>query len=170
MSIKFKPIVPKKKFNKDAFTDALAVVPVQISEFMTNDFDKTHNNWSATSQPQTIVKISRKSNGFSSALVELKGLIYMWVHGGTKPHIIRPVRAKMLKFQSGYKAKTKVGRLASRSGGSFGPTVSSDGVEHPGFKGRFWDKIVAKRAEKKLPKLTEKAMNNGAKKSGHIFK
>lgn len=171
MPIKFKPIVPKKKFNEDAFINSLTTVPTDISTFMTNDFDKTHNNWSAKSQPQTIVKVERKSNGILSALVELKGKVYSILHQGiNKRYPIVAKRAKMLKFQGGYKAKTKVGRLASRGGGSFGPTEFKEAVIHPGFPGRFWDKLVAVRAEKKLVKLTEKAMNNGTKKSGHIFK
>ena len=63
---------------------------------------------------------------------------------GGKPYPIVPVRAKALRFQTGYKAKTSLGSaIGSLPGGPFGPTRYSKGVIHPGIKPRnITEKIV----------------------------
>lgn len=82
---------------------------------------------------------TKLSNG-RVTIVGTKDPIFNFVDGGTKEHLIFPVRAKMLVFQWGgkgsYKAKTSPGVIGSGPGGPTGPIVRSKGVVHPGTKAR----------------------------------
>lgn len=93
--------------------------------------------------------------------------IYGYVDQGTRPHVIRPVKAKALRFQSGYKAKTIPGVIGSQNGGSFGDTVFSKGVQHPGNAPRNFSKEIEKIWTPRFKRAMEAAMSQVAKASGH---
>lgn len=85
--------------------------------------------------------------------------IYEFVDQGTRAHLIKPRRAKRLKFFTGGSPKTSPGVIGSRSGspGSQGP-IYAKGVRHPGTKARgFTEKISAKR-QAELPALINAAI------------
>lgn len=86
--------------------------------------------------------------------------IYGYVSDGTKPHVIKPVRAAALAFQANYAAKTTPRVIASRPGGSFGPTVFSQGVMHPGFPGRDFPEVINDKWEKEWPTQLQRAINS----------
>lgn len=77
--------------------------------------------------------------------------IYGYVTRGTRPHVIRPRRARALRFQSGYQRKSIPRVIASRSGGSFGPVVYSQEVHHPGTEGTHVDQKIADKWERQWP-------------------
>jgi len=63
--------------------------------------------------------------------------IWYYVDLGTKPHIIMPVTAPKLRFQTNYVPKTvPVARYNVGPGKAFGRWVTRDMVFHPGNKGR----------------------------------
>lgn len=94
--------------------------------------------------------------------------IYGYVSEGTKgPYKIRPKRAKALVFQSGYTAKTKPGGLFAVTGGSFGETVHTQEVTHPGIEARDFPKEVAKFIDPYMTGRMQEAMKSAAEKSGH---
>ena len=74
--------------------------------------------------------------------------IYTYLEYGTRPHTIRPKRAKALRFMSGFRPKTTPGSLWSGAGGSFGDRVYAGAVRHPGTKPRRWLPIIQRRAQK----------------------
>lgn len=71
--------------------------------------------------------------------------IYTYVDQGTKPHIIKPVRAKLLRFKTGYKAKTlpNPARTVAGGGVATGPEVRAKLVHHPGSEAREFSKTIA---------------------------
>lgn len=70
--------------------------------------------------------------------------IYTYVDLGTRPHTITPRGPWMLRFQEGYKPKTKPGALRSGRGGPTGAFVRAKSVEHPGIKPRGFTKRIPK--------------------------
>lgn len=68
---------------------------------------------------------------------------YRLVNAGAKPHIIRPRKAGMLRFRTGYKAKSRPHLIGSFAGGKFGDYISTNSVSHPGFEAREFDKTIA---------------------------
>lgn len=88
--------------------------------------------------------------------------IWIFVDRGTKPHEIRPKRARKLKFPSGkYVPKTLPRPARTVSGG--GKTVGGDGpifadvVKHPGSEGRNFTKEIAEDIEPDFKRVTENA-------------
>ena len=128
------------------------------------DFEKTTATWSK--KPEFEMLISLTGPG-PVLLVGTDDEIYGYVSKGTRPHPIRPRRAKRLRFQSGYKAKTQPGVIGSTMGGSFGPTVFSLGVMHPGTAARKFEETIRKKREKWFKRQMEAAMSRAAAKSGN---
>ena len=66
-----------------------------------------------------------------------------WLEEGTKAHIIRPKRrGGMLHFRTGFKPKTKVGKLKSGRGSRGRSWAHARQVRHPGTKPRLWRQKV----------------------------
>lgn len=86
--------------------------------------------------------------------------IYGYVSEGTKPHRIVPVNAASLAFPANYAAKTTPRVIASRPGGSSGPTVFSKGVMHPGFPGRDFPEVINDKWEREWPAQLQRAINS----------
>lgn len=107
-----------------------------------HDFERTTNGW-RTDVKFTIQKAKTSANGITgSAGTDNK--IYGYVNDGTRPHIIRPKRAKALRFRSGYRPKTRFRTLISVSGaGAYGPYAYAQVVHHPGTKPREFDYTIA---------------------------
>lgn len=96
-----------------------------------------------------IKHIVRVSSSGVIIVVKVNDVPYLWVALGTKRHPISPVRARRLVFSLGYKAKSTPGSLAASSGGSFGSTVYSMGIEdHPGIKARDFHRVAFAEIEK----------------------
>jgi len=68
---------------------------------------------------------------------------FMYVEEGTRPHIIRARIARMLRFQTGFIAKTKPGQIASGVGARFGPFARAKQVMHPGNAPRHISETIA---------------------------
>lgn len=166
MPVIFKAITPKR-FNNKAFVAALEREARPYADGVRRDYEKTFQNWKAEDKPRLTVDINVNLNGGVSVEIDVDGEIYTYVHEGTRPHRIRPKRAKRLAFRSGYKAKTLPGRIASVTGGPFGETVFSRGVQHPGFEGRKFSKLIIQKWRGPFYKAMQRALNKGAKESGH---
>lgn len=76
--------------------------------------------------------------------------IYYFVEKGTYPHPIVARRASLLKFRTGYRAKTRVRTIGSFPGGKFGPFTYRRWVMHPGFRGRAFSGTIARKRRKYL--------------------
>ena len=130
---------------------------------------QTTENWQGE-KPQFKEKISL-AGGDTTLLVYPDGSEkavnkWNWLNEGTKPHVIVPKRAKMLRFQSGYTAGSTPNSLRTRRSRSFGETVYAKRVNHPGIKARNWTILVLK--ERYVPYRTSmnEALEKGLKKGG----
>lgn len=77
---------------------------------------------------------------------------------GSRPHVIRPRNAKSLRFQTGYRAKTRKGVIGSTSGGASGSVVHSKSVNHPGFEPRELVKAVQEQMDITMERLVDEAL------------
>lgn len=74
--------------------------------------------------------------------------IFGYVDRGTKPHIIRPVRAKRLAFRSQYSAKTTpIANFDVGTGRATGPMQYRAEVNHPGNEARDFVAFAMLEAE-----------------------
>lgn len=136
------------------------------------EFEKTTATWEKPIKFESIVGLRRTPPG-PELLVFTDNEIYGYVNDGTRPHPIFPVRAKALAFQWGgkgsYTPKTTPRVIGSKTGGPSGPMVYRPYVQHPGTKGRHFDKEIEKLMRPRFKRAMEKAMSDARKKSGHAI-
>jgi len=128
------------------------------------DFEKTTSTWKTNVAFDIVTDLDPKG---PQVLVGTDNEIYGFVDKGTKPHSIRPKRARILRFQSGYKAKTSVNKIGASSGGPFGDNVFARSVNHPGTKARNFTSILQKKWQSIFKRRMEKAMRKARTVSGH---
>jgi len=134
-------------------------------EFMRRDFEKTTKSW----KHKPVFEVLVEAGPPAVVLVTTDDKNYSYVDLGTEEHIILPVKAKVLKFSSGYKAKTTPGVIGSSAGGPFGADVFSRGVIHPGNAPRNFSKEIAKEWKPKFKNRMQTAMGRAAQASGHAL-
>ncbi len=83
--------------------------------------------------------------------------IYGYVTSGTRRHIIRPKRARLLAFRGGYRSKTRRRVLGSHKGGATGGWRFAKQVMHPGTEPREFPQEIAKRRRRNLRNFTIRA-------------
>ena len=83
---------------------------------------------------------------------------FIYVELGTEPHTIRARFAPMLKFQTGFIAKTKPRQLMSGPGARFGDWASKLEVQHPGNEPRNVSIEIAKRVQPYLVRYIAQAI------------
>lgn len=115
------------------------------------DHEKTVSTWSR--KPRFTVKVSARE-----IEVRTDDEIWGYVDRGTKPHVIRPKRARMLRFQGGYAAKTRPGSIIAGNGGASGPVVWAKEVQHPGTKARGFSRRLRAKWKEKYPRDMQKAI------------
>ncbi len=138
----------------------------KIGNAMKRDFLETTKTWEH--KVEFSIDVSTKGQG-PAVLVGTDDEIYGYVNDGTPPHIIRPVHAKMLRFATGYAAKTSPGVLASGSGGASGSIAYAKIVHHPGTKARNFDKVIADKWQSRFKSEMEDALREFRKESGHAI-
>jgi hypothetical protein len=80
--------------------------------------------------------------------------VFGYVDKGTKAHIIKAKKGKLLKFRTGYKAKTRPNNSRFKGPGkATGGWRSAKRVKHPGTKARNFSRILANRWSKEGVKL-----------------
>lgn len=77
--------------------------------------------------------------------------IFGYVDEGTRPHVITIKNGRVLRFRTGYTAKTTPGKIGSGAGGPSGGFAYAKSVNHPGFKGRDFTGKVEKQVQGTLP-------------------
>lgn len=135
---------------------ALIAALKRTNKQMEKEFKKTTRTWKGKpdiySTPPVVT-----AEGLESA-TGTDNQIYEYVAKGTKPHTIRARRAPMLRFQTGFSAKTIPGLIGSVQGRRFGPYRSVREVRHPGTKAREFDKRIAAKSEETLALETRVAI------------
>jgi len=85
--------------------------------------------------------------------------IFEYVDEGTRPHIIRPVKAKALRFNTKFKSKSVPNRFIARPGASSPPVAYAQVVHHPGTQARGFIKLVSKRSQARVGRRFQTAIN-----------
>lgn len=162
-----KAILPKNKFRPEIFRFETRLAMEQVAKGITEDFEKTTATWKHQPEFKSRVTLGKTVN----LIVGTTDEIYGYVDRGTKPHIIRPKKAKVLAFPGGkYHAKTKPRFIGSMPGGSSGATVFSQEVHHPGTKARKFTEELFKRWRSRIYNSVSVAFSRAAKLSGHSIK
>lgn len=105
-------------------------------------FKPTVQGWS---RPPAFLQSGHSWLSEVAVRVYTRGEVYRYVNSGTPPHRIEPRRARMLRFQPGYRAGTRPRVLSSSKPQRFGDYISAGAVNHPGIQARDFDKEVAER-------------------------
>lgn len=165
-SIQLKAVLPKK-FNERAFRDAIESMAEAAANDIHGNFQTTVATWKHKVQFEKTVTFDPKQ---IRILVATDDEIYAYVVLGTKRHVIRPKRAKVLAFPSAFRAKTIPNKPFVVSIGMTGEKkVFAKEVNHPGTKARNFDKVIKKIWEKRLALRLKTAMQYAAKASGHAI-
>jgi hypothetical protein len=157
----FKSIKPKA-LKTEVFNQELARVRDEIATEIAKDYESTVRTWKR--KPEFVTEVSM--DGGPKIEVSTDDEIYRYVEEGTKPHLIRPRRAKALLFPSGYRAKTLVRSIGSLPGGSHGKTVAAQVVHHPGTLARQFSRVIWERWQPRFRQRMTNALNRAAKLSG----
>lgn len=87
---------------------------------------------------------------------------YAMINEGARPHVIRPRRSRMLRFQTGYRAGTKPRVLSSQPYRRFGDRISVGIVHHPGFEAREFTQTIATEYDPTFQDDMQEAIRAGA--------
>lgn len=128
------------------------------------DYKATTATWEHKVEFETVIALDKTKAEF---LVGTDDPIYNYVDKGTKPHIIRPKKAKVLRFQSGYSSKTKPNVIGSTAGGASGDIVFASVVNHPGTEARNFSKVINAKHKKTFKNRMHEAMRRAREKSGN---
>ena len=85
--------------------------------------------------------------------------IYVMLNKGTPPHRILPKSGGVLRFTGPFKAKTVPNRISSGGGSKGSNEIFAHGVNHPGTEARNWTKVIAKKWQRLLPGLFQRAID-----------
>jgi len=167
-----KAVRPRKRIDAEKFAVAIMAELDKQGQIAKRMYKKTTRTWKP---PRPVFKVDvvyakppgprggRESRP-ASVHVYTTSDKYKWVDYGTKPHIIRPRRAKYLKFRVGFRAKTRVRVIGSRRGRRFGSWVSVSKVRHPGTKAREFTKEIQKRRRRPFYKAMFRAIEKAQKR------
>lgn len=140
-----KPILPEGDLvDVGSLKRELLRVRDEQAQIMVRDFKRTTSTW--TKQPNFVQVVIDGNDLIAAAGTDNR--IYGYVTRGTRAHIIRPRRAKMLAFRVGYRAKTTPRTLGSRRGGASGAQVYAQLVLHPGTEARQFEEEIVRRRQK----------------------
>lgn len=132
-------VVPSKDIiNVKQLMGVIKGVGLEVTRGMRKDFEKTTRTW----KHRVIFTIQINVNDTALAMVYTDDDIYNFVNGGTRPHIIKPRKAKFLAFGVPFKAKTRVRFLGSGNGSKGKTMILSKGVKHPGSEAREFDQVI----------------------------
>lgn len=162
--ISVKTIKPSKMKIDEVRLELLNALRAEAKDTIA-EYNKTTQTW--RNKPEFKEAISL-AGGDASVLVTPDGpnrKQFEYVDLGTQPHIIRPVRATVLRFRTGYRAKTAPGVIGSTGGGASGDVVFRPQVFHPGTEARRFSEIIQQRRERKYRDRVLAAMKRGMEKA-----
>ncbi len=156
MSAGIKQIAKPDKFNEKAFQQEIIVEMSKVGRDIRVDYEKTTKKWKR--KPKFVVTAMIRPR-LIKVMVGTDNEIYMYVDFGTKKHIIRPRKRRVLRWLGkGYSGK-------GRPKGS--DYIFAAYVNHPGFKGYKHTDRMIKKWRKLFPRRMEKALARGIRASGH---
>lgn len=162
-SFRLEPIQPKRRIKSQDWITAYEKAQEKTIKLIERDLKATVRTW------ETVVRFKvrkvKTADGFGLE-ASTENRIYHFVDAGTRPHRISAKGGGLLRFQTGYVAKTRVGIIGSRQGGAFGDWRSAESVQHPGFPGREFTERIRRRRQTTLEQETRQALARIARKQG----
>ena len=145
MNLKAIPIkVPRIPFEPKRQMRVINNVLDEVAKNIKIDFDVTTQTWEH--RPSFKVELIKDGRFIST-----RNQIYDFVNAGTRPHIIVPKNASMLRFPAkGFSAKTRVGQIRSLKGSKGSGTAYALIVHHPGTKAREFAEAIANKHKKTI--------------------
>lgn len=165
MRLLVKKVTPKRSvlLDIDNLKNELSDVLDEVKEGVLVDFESTVSTWltPVSFRGQKIITTS----GIGIQVQPSGGGAEIWsyVNEGTRPHVIRPKFARSLAFRSGYRPKTRPGRIKSGSGGPSGSTLFAQQVMHPGTEARDFTRLIAEKWKPEFKRIGENAMRRVAR-------
>jgi len=147
----FTAIVPQDfaKILQKAADQAFMTAINGYLDAINEDFLLTMVSW--TKQAEFTIDNAHYEGGDLIGSVWTDNEIYGYVNNGTVAHDIYPVKAKRLRFMSGFQPKTYVRILGAGPGGSSPPEVFRSAVHHPGSEGRAFDEAIVTKRQPDFP-------------------
>lgn len=161
-----KQIKPSRLNDKAMRLELLNAMRKFGRNYMLPEFKKTTATWDTPVEFEMLISTTA---GSFEVLVGTDNDIYRYVNDGTRPHKIRPKNARVLAFPSMYKAKTAPKVIGSVPGGSSGPTVFANEVDHPGTEPRHFDKEIQKKSMPPYRRAMEAGMKRARQVSGNAI-
>lgn len=162
-SIRIEALKPGKLPTAQEYVTAMKKAAQKSADLTKRDLESTTRTWEH--KPKFATFLEENATAFA-IFAGTNDDIYRYVDEGTKPHDIKPKRSKYLRFLPIYQAKGRTGVIGSRDGGSSGDPVFSQGVHHPGFAGRHFTVLIAKRRQKTLEQEIDQALAKVARNKG----
>lgn len=145
-----------------------AALDSQVKPALIKSHELVVANWKNKPTFQTRKYIKGDSIGMTVFPAGEAKEIYTYVDQGTKPHLIVPVHAKLLRFRTGYSPKTlpNPARLVLQpSGGkATGPQVFAKVVHHPGSEARNFSEAIARDLQPEFVRVIENTFRQVARK------
>jgi len=85
----------------------------------------------------------RPSDGIANVSIGTKSQVFHWVDEGTPEHIIRPKKAKILRYPSSFAPKTSPGQLGSLDGSYSDEFLFAMEVLNPGIRARGFSDTIS---------------------------
>jgi len=151
-----KPILPKR----------LAADPKKMARILVNslnmsakavqvDFKVTTQTWEH--KPTFAIT----SPSIYSRQVATDDAVYAMLNQGTKPHIIRPGKKRVLTWLgANYRPKSRPGFIGSNKGGNDNTIVYAKQVQHPGTVARAWSKAIKAKWDRLFAQQTQRAIDS----------
>jgi hypothetical protein len=149
-------MIKPKRIRTTDITKAVDAALKAASKEVEVNFKLSYWNWDAANQPEWKIMGPRTKAGSREMVHETTSTPFVYVDQGTKgPYPIPAKNKPLLKWKSGFIAKTAPGRLVSQPGASFGGWRSAKEVTHPGIKPREISKQVADEVDENIVKHFE---------------
>lgn len=163
--VKVKVLKPKTLQQKEMRLELLNGLR-SAARAVQRDYEATVATWKHKPKFDLVIALGKTKAEF---LVGTDDKIYGYVDEGTKPHIIVPKKAKVLRFSNVYRAKTSPGVIGSSDGGSSGEPVFVRVVRHPGVRARKFSKTINDKHKKSFKDKMHEAMRRARAKSGNAI-
>lgn len=144
--VSFTPIYPKK-MNRRVYEQSLTKALQAEARLHRSKLQKTISGWTNPPQIRTDYVVQGGARVSVTAYTRPVGTeeqVENWerLNLGVRPHKIVARRAPTLRFQTGYKARTKPRKFVSGRSRRSGPYVTPKVVSHPGIQAREWTKTL----------------------------
>lgn len=136
----------------------------EVKQGVLSDFESTVSTW------ETPVGFKgQKVITTSGIAVDVQPIgdgakIWGYLNDGTERHWVGPRNGSALRFQPGYRSKTRPGRIGSGGGGAFGPFAFSKGHWVSGIEPRDFTGQIAEKWKPEFKRIGENAMRRVARR------